>query len=61
MTATETDRLCDWLKAHGHTAEEALQCIKYIAGRSEPPSEPPSEPASTEKAHRNPDQETTVS
>jgi hypothetical protein len=57
MTATETDRLCDWLKAHGHTAEEALQCIKYIAGRSEPTSDP----ASTEKAHRNPDQETTVS
>ena len=57
MTATETDRLCDWLKAHGHTAEEALQCIKYIAGRSEPTSDP----ASAEKAHRNPDQETTVS
>lgn len=57
MTATETDRLCDWLKAHGHTAEEALQCIKYIAGRNEHTSDP----ASTEKAHRNPDQETTVS
>lgn len=32
MTATETARLIDWLIAHGHTAEEATQCIRYIAG-----------------------------
>lgn len=31
MTATETARLIDWLIANGHTAEEATQCIKYIA------------------------------
>jgi hypothetical protein len=31
MTAKETDRLADWLKSHGHNAEEVLDCIKYIA------------------------------
>ena len=31
MTATETARLIEWLMAHGHTAEEATECIKYIA------------------------------
>ena len=31
MTATEAERLIDWLTAHGHTAEDAAECIKYIA------------------------------
>ena len=31
MTAVEAARLIDWLKANGHTAEEATECIKYIA------------------------------
>lgn len=31
LTATEAARLIDWLKEHGHTAEEATECIKYIA------------------------------
>lgn len=31
MTATEAARLIDWLKANGHSAEEATECIKYIA------------------------------
>ena len=31
MTANETARLIDWLLTHGHTAEEATECIKYIA------------------------------
>ena len=31
MTVKEIDRLIDWLIAHGHTAEEAAECIKYIA------------------------------
>lgn len=35
MTATEASRLIDWLIAHGHTAEEANECIKYIAGMHE--------------------------
>ena len=26
MTALEASRLIDWLKAHGHTDEEATQC-----------------------------------
>ncbi|WP_297710396.1 hypothetical protein [Dysosmobacter sp.] len=31
MTATEAARLIEWLESHGHTAEEATECIKYIA------------------------------
>jgi hypothetical protein len=31
MTVTEAARLIDWLKANGHSAEEAIKCIKYIA------------------------------
>ena len=31
MTATETMRLADWLTAHGLSAQDALDCIKYIA------------------------------
>jgi len=31
LTATEAARLIDWLKQNGHTAEQALECIKYIA------------------------------
>lgn len=33
MTAAETARLIDWLIAHGHTAEDATECIKYIANQ----------------------------
>ena len=36
MTAKEATRLADWLKAHGHTAEEAIECMKYITGTQEP-------------------------
>ena len=31
MTIKEIDRLIDWLKDNGHTAEEILDCIKHIA------------------------------
>ena len=31
MTVKEIDRLSEWLKANGHTAEEVLLCVKYIA------------------------------
>ena len=31
LTATEAARLIDWLMANGHTAEQATECIKYIA------------------------------
>ena len=30
MTA-KAARLIDWLIAHGHSAEDATECIKYIA------------------------------
>ena len=33
MTATETARLIDWLKANGHSDEDAVKCIKFIATR----------------------------
>lgn len=36
MTAKETVRLIDWLKANGHTDAEATDCIKYIAGETDP-------------------------
>ena len=36
MTAAETDRLADWLKANGHGADAILECIKYIAGNTAP-------------------------
>ena len=36
MTAVEADRLADWLKANGHSAEDVLECIKYIAGNAAP-------------------------
>lgn len=39
MTATEAARLIDWLMSKGHTAEEATECIKYIAGTHEPSKE----------------------
>jgi hypothetical protein len=35
MTATEIARLIDWLIANGHTAEETISCVKYIASGSE--------------------------
>ena len=36
MTAKEMARLADWLKAHGHSDEEAIECLKYIAGETIP-------------------------
>ena len=45
MTATETARLIDWLKANGHTDEDAIKCIKFIATgiQQEPGPQDPSE------------------
>ena len=31
MSATETARLADWLKAQGITDAQIIECIKYIA------------------------------
>lgn len=41
MSTKELDRLADWLKAQGFTPEKVLECIKYIAGTSEPSSSTP--------------------
>ena len=38
LNTRELDRLADWLKAQGFTPEMVLECIKYIAGTSEPSS-----------------------
>jgi hypothetical protein len=37
-TATEMARLADWLTSKGHTAEDAIERIKYIAGAQTPES-----------------------
>lgn len=31
ITVKEIARLADWLKSKGHTAEEIVECIQYIA------------------------------
>lgn len=36
MSAKETARLIEWLRAQGFTAEQACECIKYIAGETKP-------------------------
>ena len=37
MTTREVDRLADWLKAQGFTAEQVLECIKHITSATPPP------------------------
>ena len=37
-TFSEMARLADWLTSKGHTAEDAIECIKYIAGAQTPES-----------------------
>lgn len=40
MTAAETARLIEWLITHGHSYEEATQCINFIAyGREHAPGQ----------------------
>ena len=36
MTTREVDRLADWLMAHGFSADQVLECIKYITGNTPP-------------------------
>lgn len=38
MTTNEMSRLSDWLKANGHSPEEIIDCIHYIAGSEHQPS-----------------------
>lgn len=33
MTTVETERLIRWLIAHGHSYEEAYECIAFMAGK----------------------------
>lgn len=33
MSAIQIARMSEWLRMHGHTADEVLQCIDYIAGK----------------------------
>ena len=35
MTVAQIAKLAEWLRMQGHTAEEVLDCIRYIAGRPE--------------------------
>lgn len=41
MSAKEMDRLSDWLKGHGHTADDVLDCLKYIAQDKTPAPKTP--------------------
>lgn len=34
LNAQEMSRLATWLEAKGHTAQEVLDCLKYIAGET---------------------------
>lgn len=31
MTVAEIANLIDWLKAHGHSEKEVVECLQYIA------------------------------
>lgn len=35
-TAPKVDRLADWLRPQGFTAEQVPECVKYISGTAEP-------------------------
>lgn len=34
LTAIQISRLAEWLQMHGHSAEEVIECIDYIAGKT---------------------------
>lgn len=35
VTTVETERLIRWLIEHGHTYEEAYECIAFMAGKTD--------------------------
>lgn len=35
VTTTEAERLIRWLVMHGHTYEEAYECIAFMSGRTD--------------------------
>lgn len=36
VTTIETERLMRWLVQHGHTYEEAYECIAFMSGKTDP-------------------------
>ena len=38
VTTVEAERLIRWLVEHGHTYEEAYECIAFMAGRTDKPN-----------------------
>lgn len=32
MEKVTVNRLIEWLRAHGHTSDEIVECIEYITG-----------------------------
>lgn len=39
MEKVTVNRLIEWLKAHGHTSDEIVECIEYITGDNHPKRE----------------------
>ena len=35
VTTVETERLIRWLVEHGHTYEEAYECIAFMSGKTD--------------------------
>lgn len=38
VTTLEAERLMRWLVEHGHSYEEAYECIAFMSGRTDKPS-----------------------
>ncbi len=36
VTTLETERLIRWLVEHGHSYEEAYECIAFMSGKTDP-------------------------
>lgn len=35
LTVLQIAKLTEWLQMHGHSAEEVLECIRYLAGKAD--------------------------
>lgn len=35
LTVLQIAKLAEWLQMHGHSAEEVLECIRYLAGKDD--------------------------
>lgn len=35
LTVLQIAKLAEWLQMHGHSAEEVLECIRYLAGKAD--------------------------